>query len=267
MDRQEIRFFDAERRDVYQLLLLCVLIFVSFTGCSVPREHAELMVGAAASLEPVLQELKATYLEKDPTVELSFTFAGSGILEQQIREGAPIDIFVSAAVKQMDSLEEDGLIMKDSKVNLIQNELALIVPKNSMAKITSFENIQYSTVIALGNPNSVPVGQYALEVFENIGNWDNVEGKVTYGKDVSEVLAWVKAGNADAGVVYITDTVKEDGVEVVTIAPESSHSPIIYPAAIIAETDLEKQAKDFLDFLGSVEAKEIFIEYGFRTFE
>jgi molybdate transport system substrate-binding protein len=225
------------------------------------------MVGAAASLEPVLEELKDIYLKQPARIKLSFTFAGSGTLEQQIREGAPIDVFVSAAVKQINSLEEDGLIMKDSKVNLAQNELALIVPKNSQTKITGFEDVLNATVIALGDPDSVPVGQYSMEVFETIGNWDDIKEKATYGKDVSEVLAWVKAGNADAGVVYITDAAEEDGVTLIATAPEDSHNPIVYPAVIVADTELEKQAEEFLLFLGSTEAKEIFLRYGFRSIE
>lgn len=263
--RRKIRFSKRGRGVRYQVLLLCVLLGGSLTGCTRGQEQPELMVGAAASLEPVLKEIKAVYSEQNPDIKLSFTFAGSGTLEQQIREGAPIDVFLSASQKQVTSLEEDGLIMNNSKVDLLQNELALIVPKDNKTKITGFENVQNATVIALGDPDSVPVGQYALEVFEHLDNWDEISEKATYGKDVSEVLAWVSAGNADVGVVYMTDALKEDSVEIVGTAPEGSHSSIIYPAAILAETKLETQAKDFVRFLSSTEAKELFEEYGFRT--
>ncbi len=261
--RRKIRFLKMGRGVIYHILIFCVLLSSSLTGCTREREQLELMVGAAASLEPVLKEIKAVYSEQNPDVKLCFTFAGSGTLEQQIREGAPIDVFLSASRKQIASLEEDGLIMNDSTVDLLRNELALIVPKIDQTNITSFEEVQKATVIALGDPASVPVGQYAMEVFENLNNWKEVKEKTTYGKDVSEVLAWVSGGNAEVGVVYVTDAMKEDTVEIVEIAPEGSHNPIIYPAAIIAETELESQAKDFLLFLSSTEAEVIFEEYGF----
>ncbi len=261
--RRKIGFFKMEWGVIYHVLLSYVIMSSSLTGCTRGQEQLELMVGAAASLEPVLKELKAVYSEQNPDVKLCFTFAGSGTLEQQIREGAPIDVFLSASQKQMASLEEDGLIMNDSRVDLLQNELALIVPKIDQTIITSFEDVQKATVIALGDPASVPVGQYAMEVFEKLGNLEKIKEKTTYGKDVSEVLAWVSAGNAEVGVVYVTDAMKEDTVEIVETAPEGSHSPITYPAAIIAETELETQAKDFLRFLSSTEAEVIFEEYGF----
>jgi molybdate transport system substrate-binding protein len=263
--RRKISVLKRGRGVRYQVLLLCVLMSGSITGCTREQEQIELMVGAAASLEPVLKEIKAAYSEQNPDIKISFTFAGSGTLEQQIREGAPIDIFLSASQKQVASLEEDGLILNNSKVDLLQNELALIVPKDNKTKITGFENVNIATVIAMGDPDSVPAGQYAMEVFESLDNWSEIKEKATYGKDVSEVLAWVSAGNADVGVVYITDAMKEDAVEIVGTAPEGSHSSIIYPAAILAETELETQAKDFIRFLSSTEAKGIFEEYGFRT--
>lgn len=265
--RRKIGYYKKEWGVIYRVLLFGVLMSSSLTGCTREQAQPELMVGAAASLEPVLKEIKAVYSVQSPDVKLSFTFASSGTLEQQIREGAPIDVFLSASLKQITSLEEDGLIMSDSKVDLLQNELALIVPKMNQTNITSFEEVQNATVIALGDPASVPVGQYAMEVFENLDSWEEIREKTTFGKDVSEVLAWVSAGNAEAGVVYVTDARKEDTVEIVGTAPEGSHSPIIYPAAIIAETKLETQAKEFLRFLSFTEAKDIFEEYGFGIIE
>lgn len=255
------------RRVIYQPLLLIVLLTGLFIGCDGRKRQTELLVGAAASLEPVLEEMKAVYLEQNPDIKLSFTFASSGTLEQQIKEGAPIDVYLSASPKQVKSLEEDGLIMDDSRVDLIRNELALIVPKTKETIITDFKDVQNAAVIALGDPASVPVGQYAVEVFKNLDNWEDIKDKTTYGKDVSEVLAWVSAGNAEIGVVYVTDAIKEDKVEIVSIALEGSHSPIIYSVVIIKETEHETQARDFIRFLGSNKAKEIFEEYSFRTFE
>ncbi len=266
LDRKERRF-NGKRRKVCRTIFLFVCLTGVLVGCTDGKEKNELMIGAAASLEPALKEIEEVYLEQNPEVGLRFTFAGSGTLEQQIREGAPIDVFVSAAVKQMDALEKDGLILSDSRVNILKNELALIIPENRDESIMDFEKVQEADIIALGDPDSVPVGQYAREVFENIGNWEEFEEKVTYGKDVTEVLAWVTAGNADVGVVYVTDAIRENGVKIVSVASETKHSPIIYPAAVIADTRAQSEALEFIDFLNSIEAKDIFEEYGFRTFD
>jgi molybdate transport system substrate-binding protein len=248
--------------------LVIILLSAAFlTGCGKKTEPVELLIGAAASLKPVLEELQTIYQDEKPEVKLNFTFASSGTLEQQIREGAPIDVFIGAAAKQMDSLEKDELLVEGTRVILTKNEIVLIVPKGNRSSISGFEDAIEASVIALGNPSSVPVGQYAQEVFEGLGNWKKIEVIASYSKDVTEVLAWVSSGNADAGVVYATDTVGTDEVEVLAIAPRDSHSPIVYPAAIIKGTKQEVEARDFIVFLRSQESTELFEEYGFQPIQ
>lgn len=253
------------RRTMQTFILLT--IFLLATGCSEKNESKEILVGAAASLKPVMEEITSAFTKKYPEITVNYNFAGSGALEQQIREGANMDVFVSAAKKQMDSLESDNLLLKETRVDLLKNQLVLIVPNDTVYKINSFEDIKEVPVIALGDPNSVPVGQYAEETLEFYGIADLVHTKAVYGKDVSEVLSWVSTGNADAGVVYKTDALSNKTVAIAATAPLESHSEIVYPAAVISTTKKEAAAKKYLDFLQSKEAKDIFKKYGFGIVE
>lgn len=228
-------------------------------------EPVEILVAAAASLQNAMEELKTLYEAQNPNVSLNFTFGSSGTLQQQIQQGAPVDVFMSAATKQMQTLEDEGLILADTKKDLLENKIVLIVPKDSNLEISSFKEILKAPVIALGEPSSVPVGQYSEEVFTHLGILDKVLEKVSYGKDVTEVLTWVATGNADAGVVYATDAQSSDAVKVVSEAPKKSTSKVLYPVAVIKDTKVEDAAKAFVDYLSSEEAIGIFEKYGFTA--
>lgn len=274
-----------------KLLLLCVVLTIVFVGCgktesnktdsmntqsvktqSVKAEKenpqskkTKILVAAAASLSNVMDEIQKVYASKNKNVTVSFTFASSGALEQQIRQGAPVDLFISAAEKQMDSLSKDNLILPETKADLLKNELVLVVPKESTLGITDFKDILKASKIALGDPESVPAGQYAKEVFDNLKITDDVYKKATLAKDVTEVLSWVSSQSAEAGVVYATDALTNKEVKVVAIASEGSHSPITYPAAVIKTSKNASVTKDFLKFLKTKQASKIFKKYGFIT--
>ena len=176
-------------------------------------------VSAAASLTDVLNELAQTFQEEYPGTEVSFTFGGSGALQTQIEEGAPVDLFFSAAESNMDALEEEGLIDAATRKDVLQNEIVLIAPQGETA-VTSFETILDSEPqIALGEAESVPAGKYAQEIFTNLGIWDDVKSHAVFASNVREVLAWAEAGEADCGVVYATDAKTSDAVQVVCNAP------------------------------------------------
>jgi molybdate transport system substrate-binding protein len=227
------------------------------------QKQQDIMIGAAASLKPVMEKLQTMYQEKDKTVRLVFSFASSGTIEQQIRQGAPIDLFISASDLQMQSLAEDKLIIEDSKVDLVRNQVVLITPVDSKLELSGFKDVPEASAIAIGDPESVPAGKYACEVFEYYNIWNDINAIVTYAKDVTEVLAWVSSGNVDAGVVYATDAVTSKAVTVAAVAPEESHSKVVYPAALVTSTKQEAAARDFLDYLSSEDAGEVFSEYGF----
>lgn len=228
-------------------------------------EEVELLVSAAASLTDVTEELAQVFQHQRPEIKLMFTYGSSGALQTQIEEGAPSDLFLSAAQKQMDALQEQGLILEDTRKDLLINQVVLIVPKGSESAIQSFEDCagELATKIALGEPKSVPVGQYSEEIFNSLGILDAVTAKANYGADVRQVLTWVESGEVDCGVVYATDAAISDAVEVVCEAPEGSCQQVVYPAAVLAASEHPEQAKEFLDFLSQDEAAALFEKYGF----
>lgn len=224
-----------------------------------------LTVSAAASLKDSMNEIKQLYTKEHPNIAITYNFGASGTLQQQIEQGAPADIFMSAATKQMDELKSKNLLVNDTVKNLLQNDVVLIVPKDS-SNIKTFDDLATDKAqkIALGEPKSVPVGQYSQEILTNLKLMDKVQPKAIYGKDVKEVLTWVETGNVDAGIVYKTDALVSKKVNIVATAPETSHKTVIYPAAVVKASKNPTQAKDFLKFLSSDKAKAVFQKYGFK---
>lgn len=229
---------------------------------------ADLTVSAAASLKDALNEVQTLYKTEKPNTTIAINYGGSGTLQQQIEQGAPVDLFFSAATSNMTALKDKGLLNDSTIKNLLQNKLVLVVPKDSKATITSFAEVASSSAIkklALGEPTTVPAGKYALQVFKYYNATETVTGKAIYAKDVREVLTWVESGNADAGAVYSTDAKTSDKVKVVATATDGSHDPILYPAAVIKSTKHAVATEDFLNFLTTDAAKAIFVKYGFSV--
>ena len=214
-----------------------------------------ILVAAAASLKNAYEDkLIPMFEEQYPGVTVEGTYDSSGKLQTQIEEGLEADVFMSAATKQMKALDEEGMIASDTIVNLLENKIVLIVPTGSDSKIDSFEKIGDAASIALGDPESVPAGQYAKEALTNLNVWDSIQDKVSFGTNVTEVLNQVAAASADAGIVYATDAAsKADQVTVVAEAPEGSlEKKVIYPVAVVKATAHEDAAKAFVDFLQGV---------------
>ena len=229
-----------------------------------------ILVAAAASLKNAYEdELIPMFEEQYPGVTVEGTYDSSGKLQTQIEEGLEADVFMSAATKQMKALDEEGMIASDTIVNLLENKIVLIVPAGSDSKIDSFEKIGDAASIALGDPESVPAGQYAKEALTNLNVWDSIQDKVSFGTNVTEVLNQVAAASADAGIVYATDAAsKADQVTVVAEAQEGSlEKKVIYPVAVVKATTHEDAAKAFVDFLQTPEAIAVFESYGFVAAE
>lgn len=233
-------------------------------------EETEILVAAAASLKNAYEEeLIPMFQDKYPGVTVKGTYDSSGKLQIQIEEGLEADVFMSAATKQMTALDEEGMIASDTITNLLENKIVLIVPTGSDSKLAKFEDIENAESIALGDPASVPAGQYAEEALTNLGIWDKIQDKVSFGTNVTEVLNQVAAASADAGIVYATDAASmADKVEVVAEAPEGSLAKkVIYPVAVVKNTAHEEQAKNFVEFLKTDEAMKVFEAYGFTKGE
>jgi molybdate transport system substrate-binding protein len=243
------------------------IFFLLFLTDGFAAEKTELTISAAASLKDALTEIQMLYVKDNPGVSLVFNFGASGSLEQQIENGAPVDVFISAAEKQVNDLEKKNMILDGSKGILAENAVVLIVPKDSKLK-GDFKLLASDAVkkIALGETKSVPVGQYSLEIFESLGIKDTVLPKAVFAKDVREVLTWVETGNVDAGIVYKTDALIAKGkVAVIAEAPKGSHKKVTYPAAVIKDSKHAAAAKQFLAYLKGKKAGDVFAKLGFVT--
>ncbi|WP_295601384.1 molybdate ABC transporter substrate-binding protein [uncultured Methanobrevibacter sp.] len=230
----------------------------------------EVNLAAAASLKNVYDEkLIPMFQEKYPGAKVTPTYASSGDLQTQIENGLETDVFMSAANKQMNALAEKGLIDNNTNLQFLENKVVLIVPADSNSNISSFDDLKnVEGNIAIGDPESVPAGQYAQEVLNNTGIWDDVESKLSLGTDVTAVLNQVAQGSAECGIVYATDAKSTDDVKVICEAPDDAlKTPVIYPVAAIKDAKDADAAQKFLDFLQTKEAKDVFVEYGFTIHE
>ena len=228
----------------------------------------ELTVSAAASLKNVMEEIALLYQEEYPDKKIIYNFASSGSLQRQIEQGAPVDVFISAAANKMDALEKRDLLLKETRRDLLQNQMVLVVPKNhknNNIKLNDFDDLssQEITTIALGEPKSVPAGTYAQEVLTSFNIADKVNSKAVYAKDVRQVLNYVATGNVDAGIVYRTDAQASDNTKIVATAPETSHSSVVYPIAVIKDSDRPEAATELIEFLTTPKVQEVLENYGF----
>lgn len=258
-------------RGTFGAALIALVIAISFgqsAGMAGTRLEAQptdgLTVSAAISLKDALEEIASLYKREQPRIQIHFNLGGSGTLQRQIEQGAPVDIFVSASPKEMDSLESQGLLLPGTRTNIARNELVLIVPAGT-AGVSGFQALTKPAVkiIAIGEPQTVPAGKYAQEVLIHFGIYDQLKRKLVLAKDVRQVLTYVETGNADAGIVYATDAKISKKVLVVATAPKDSHSPVLYPAAVIKNSSNSAAAKNFIEFLAGEKARTIFERYGF----
>lgn len=234
-------------------------------GCGAKEEPVELTILAAASLTDVCNEIKDLYEAEHENVTLNFSYGSSGALQTQIEEGAPADVFMSAATKQMTALNDEGLMDSDSITELLENKIVLVVPADSDTDLSSFEEVVTDKVsmIGLGEPESVPVGQYSEEVFTYLGMLDEVQAKANYGSDVRTVLSWVETGAVDCGVVYATDAYSTENVKIVAEAPDGSCQEVIYPVGVVKASKNADAAQEFVDYLQQEETLALFEGYGF----
>ncbi|MGV2886419.1 molybdate ABC transporter substrate-binding protein [Paenibacillus taichungensis] len=237
----------------------------STSGATDTQERVELTISAAASLTDAMKEIETNFEAANPNVELNFNFGASGALQQQIEQGAPADVFVSAATKNMDALVDEKLMASGDQKNLLQNSLVAIIPADSSDTVTSEKDLTADSIktVAIGIPESVPAGTYAKEALTNAKLWDQLEGKLVQGKDVRQVLQYVETGNADAGFVYKTDALTSDQVKIAFEVDKNSYTPANYPVGIIEGTKHRTEAEQFYTYLQTPEVLDVFAKYGF----
>lgn len=271
------------------LLALAVSMTACLTGCGRTNtdtnadasEKTELVVFAAASMTETLNQIKTDYEAQHKDITLTYNFDSSGTLKTQIQEGATCDVFISAAQKQMDQLdaskdntanpEQLDFINSDSRMDLLENKVVLVVPENNPKNINSFDDLKSKlesgdVLLAMGN-SDVPVGQYTQKILQYLGLDEKAladAGEITYGSNVKEVTTQVSEGSADCGVVYYTDAYSA-GLKIVGEATEEMCGKTIYPAAVMKNSEHPEQAQEFLAYLSSDAAAKVFEKVGFAA--
>jgi molybdate transport system substrate-binding protein len=249
------------------LMVMAGLGFDTFIGAAAAAD-TEVVVFAAASTTNALNEIAELYAARK-LGRIKSSFASSSTLAKQIESGAPADLFLSADLKWMDYLEEKNLIVKESRFDLLSNRIVLIVPAGSAVKqINVTPGLVLTAVLgtdgrlAIGDPEHVPAGRYGRKALETLGAWDQVKDRLAPMKDVRAALVLVERAEAPLGLVYSTDAAISRKVRVAGDFPADSHPPIVYPVAAVSGGKIA-EAKQFLDFLRSPEARAVFGKYGF----
>ena len=248
------------------VLLTSVLFGASCQSGNSGSEATELTVSAAVSLKDAFNEI-AQLNEKRYGTKVHFNFGASGALQKQIESGAPVDVFASAGAMQMDELAAKALIVPSSRKDFARNVLVLAVPANSAA-VNAFTDLAKPETrrIAVGNPKTVPAGQYTEQTFTRLNLLPAIQSKLIYAEDVRQVLDYVIRGEVDAGVVYSSDALSAgDKVKVVAQAPDDSHDPILYPIAIIKSSQQQQAAQRFIDLVLSPEGQSVLTKHGFNA--
>ncbi|MBC8139916.1 MAG: molybdate ABC transporter substrate-binding protein [Armatimonadetes bacterium] len=248
-----------------------LFLLLAVSGCvpragDVPRRNA-LTVSAASSLTEAFTEIGAAYTRANPGEPVTFNFAASGVLVSQIKNGAPVDVFAAAGTGELDAVAQEGKVADSSRVEFAGNRLVLVVPPKST--VAGWGDLKAKGVkhIAIGSPETVPAGRYARETLMHRNLWNALEKKLVLGENVRQVLTYVQSGDAEAGVVFVTDALKAGTkVRIVTKANAGrDHAPIVYPAAVIRGTRREAVARRFVTFLNSPEAQAILAKHGFAS--
>ncbi|WP_413162780.1 molybdate ABC transporter substrate-binding protein [Capilliphycus salinus ALCB114379] len=247
-------------------LVAAFILFVSTVNVgSAQPNQTTLTVAAGAGLKATMEAIQQVYSQTQPNVKIIYIFAASGALRQQIEQGAPVDVFISASSKFMDELQSKGLLLNETRRNLLTNQVALIVPQN-MTGIYSFQDLTKNTVkkIAIGEPRVAPVGKSAEEVLTYFNLFEQLKTQIIYAKDALQIVNYVATGNVDAGIVHDTTAKQSNQVKIVAIAPPESHEPLVYPVAVIKDSKNVTDAREFVNFLSGSQAKSIFEQHGYQ---
>ena len=254
----------------YVFLILGILIIVlALVGCGSntskesgkPSTSEKITISAAASLKGALTELADAYKKEHHLQDdqIAINFAGSGTLRQQIEQGAPAAVFISADQKNMKLLQDKELVTEVKP--FVTNSLVLVVPKGKDK--VSLDQLSSVNRLVLGEPATVPAGNYGKQVLTKMGIWDSMQDKIVYAKDVKAVTAAISQGAGDAGFIYKTDAIAAgDAVQIAAETPADSHDPVMYPIGIVKKYD-SQLAKDFYKFLTTPEAQKVLEKYGF----
>jgi molybdate transport system substrate-binding protein len=249
----------------YFAIFFSLLALLLISSCRKVEERSEILVSAAISLKEGLIECAKQFESEHAGTRVVFNFGASGLLAQQIAQGAPTDIFVSASDEQLISLQNKKLLVDGSIQKLAGNKLVLMAPLNRQFR--SISELKGVEKLAIGNPKTVPAGAYAVKVLKSAGLYDLLESghKLVLAEDARQVLAYVEAGNVDAGMVYNTDARLASRGKVCLVIPQNLSGEIIYEMARVRNGRNGQLAEQFASFLAGARARELFVKLGFST--
>ena len=270
MVKKSCRSSAARRRAVFLVLLALASVLIPSLGCSVPgRKPApvDLTLSAAASLGDVLKQALPGFEQSHPGLRVRLNLGSSGALANQIKQGAPVDVFASAGEPQMDELVKGGQVDGAGVRKLAGNRLVLVVPAQGSGKVSGWNDLQGEAVrhVAMGNPAHVPAGQYAEATLKALGLWEALQPRLVLGEDVRQTLQFVESGEAEAGLVYATDAATSRKVRVAATAPEDAHTPIVYPVAVVGASSHPREAQALLNYLLGPETAKALRAAGFEV--
>ncbi len=247
------------------LLVLLVMTGCTNTPSTITAKPLELTVCAGVGLTDAIKEINSLYMQENKNITIVANFAAAGTLQEQIEQGAPADVFFSPGISQIDALQEGGLIINETRQDLLNNKIVLVVPISSNLDITSFMDLLNEDVahISIGDPDFVPAGTYGIQALDAYGITEQLQPKLILCNDVRQVLSYVESGNVEAGIVYASDAVITDNVKIVAEAPDEVNRKIAFVGAVIKSSKNVEAANDYIAFLASDKASAIFEKYGF----
>lgn len=249
---------------IFHTCIAFLLLFTVLVGCENKQKSFELRVFGAMSLTDALTEIGEQFNAKHG-VKVHYNFAASATLQRQIEKGASADIFFSASLIQIDSLETLGLLETSTRCDVLKNRLVVVSQKNAEFSLETVSELDNSAIsrIAIGQPDIVPAGTYAKEALIHFGLWEKLQPKFVFGTNVRATLAYVSTGNVDVAIVYQTDITLSKNVKVLCEFPAKTHSPIVYPAVVLKDSKQKQLAQKFIAYLKTSRATKIFQKHGF----
>ena len=246
---------------------IAAVVFGVSLAAATPALAQELLVSAAVSMKDAVTELGQTFTSRRPGVAVRFNFGASGELQKQVEAGAPVDLFISAGQRQMDELERKALILSTSRRVFARNVLVVVKPADSAIDLVKPANLLDPRVrkIAVGNPRTVPVGQYTEESLRALSLWEPLQPKLVFAENVRQALEYVARGEVDAGFVYATDlAVGRDRVREAFRPAEDTYRPVTYPVAVIKDSRQAALAQAFVELLVGAEGRAVLGRLGFQ---
>jgi molybdate transport system substrate-binding protein len=253
------------RAHLFKLIALLILTAgLALTGCSKAEGKTELIMGAASSLTEPLNELSELYASRTG-IRPQISYASSGTLRKQVEEGAPFDLLLLASASDLQVLADAGLLLDDTSRNLLSNQICFVSKASAAPATLEMLSglLESAERVTLGDPSSAPVGRYAMESLETLGLATLIEDKLLYAKDARQVLQYLNTGAVDAGFIFATDVALLESELSVLALPEHTHKSILYPAAVLADSQHQAEAQAFLDFLSTDDAVSVFESHGF----